>query len=121
MSAATLIAEINGVAEIARMGGLKVSLLIADSARLDPETLRLIIQSATGSWLYDGIGLMDSVGVLSPGGSAQLVRSVRGLTDLKLEIHAHNDFGMGVANALAALDAGADVAHASVQVGRAHV
>src|SRR3546814_19657006 len=57
---------------------------------------------------------MDSVGVLSPGGSAQLVRSVRGLTDLKLEIHAHNDFGMGVANALAALDAGADVAHASV-------
>src|SRR3546814_11900264 len=35
-------------------------------------------------------------------------------TDLKLEIHAHNDFGMGVANALAALDAGADVAHASV-------
>src|SRR3546814_1875096 len=60
------------------------------------------------------LGLMDSVGVLSPGGSAQLVRSVRGLTDLKLEIHAHNDFGMGVANALAALDAGADVAHASV-------
>src|SRR3546814_8602166 len=57
---------------------------------------------------------MDSVGVLSPGGSAQLVRSVRGLTDLKLEIHAHNYFGMGVANALAALDAGADVAHASV-------
>src|SRR3546814_7255547 len=65
MSAATLIAEINGVAEIARMGGLKVSLLIADSARLDHETLRLIIQSATGSWLYDGIGMMDSVGVLS--------------------------------------------------------
>src|SRR3546814_5295481 len=96
------------------MGELKVSLLIADSARLDPETLRLIIQSATGSWLYDGIGLMDNVVVLSPGGSAQLVRSVRGLTDLKLEIHAHNDFGMGVANALAAIDAGADIAHASV-------
>src|SRR3546814_15924972 len=95
------------------MGELKVSLLIADSARLDPETLRLIIQSATGSWLYDGIGLMDSVGVLSPGGSAQLVPSVRGLTDLKLEIHAHNDFGMGLANALEALAAGADVAHAS--------
>src|SRR3546814_18672010 len=85
MSAATLIDEINGVAEIARMGGLKVSLLIADRARLDPETLRTIIQSATGSWLYDGIGLMDRVGVLSPGGSAALVRSVRGPTDMKAD------------------------------------
>ena len=40
-----------------------------------------------------------------------MVRWVKGLTGLPIEIHTHNDFGMGVATELAAVAAGAEVVH----------
>jgi isopropylmalate/homocitrate/citramalate synthase len=57
---------------------------------------------------------MDTFGVLSPAGTRHLVESVRALTDLPLEIHPHNDFGLGTANAFAGLEAGASIVHTSM-------
>lgn len=98
----------------ARASGTKTTLLLADSSRLAAENLRNILMAASASWLFDSIALMDSYGVLTPQGTANLVVFSRNYSDLPIEIHAHNDFGLGVANALAALDAGASVVHASV-------
>jgi isopropylmalate/homocitrate/citramalate synthase len=40
-----------------------------------------------------------------------MVRLVRSLTNLPVEVHTHNDFGMAVATELAGVEAGAEVVH----------
>ncbi len=53
--------------------------------------------------------LADTVGVLNPFSSQELVRVVKGVTpNLEVEFHAHNDLGMACANSLAAWLAGAE-------------
>ncbi|HSW15939.1 MAG TPA: hypothetical protein VLJ86_01835 [Ramlibacter sp.] len=101
-------------AEVARSHGLKTTALLADGTRLPEAALGHVVRRLSSSWLFDGISLMDSQGVLTPEGAAHLVFMVRGMTDLQIEFHGHNDFGLGVANTIAALGAGLDVAHASV-------
>jgi isopropylmalate/homocitrate/citramalate synthase len=98
----------------ARACGVKATLLVADGSRLPAETLRKVLMAASASGLIDGIALMDSYGVLTPQGTTNLVTLSRGYSDLPIEIHAHNDFGLAVANALAAAEAGASVVHASM-------
>jgi homocitrate synthase NifV len=56
----------------------------------------------------------DTLGVLDPFATAQLIRQLRAVTDLELEIHAHNDLGLATANTLAALQSGATHANTTV-------
>lgn len=55
------------------------------------------------------VRLADTVGVLNPITTFEMVSSIRNTEkDLPLEIHAHNDLGMATANTLAAYMAGAN-------------
>ncbi|MFT3752059.1 MAG: hypothetical protein QM800_04020 [Paludibacter sp.] len=55
------------------------------------------------------VRLADTVGVLNPITTFDMVSSVRSAEkELPLEIHAHNDLGMATANTLAAYMAGAN-------------
>ncbi len=55
------------------------------------------------------IRLADTVGLLNPFSSQELVRTVKSVTpNLNVEFHAHNDLGMACANSLAAWMAGAE-------------
>jgi isopropylmalate/homocitrate/citramalate synthase len=98
----------------ARAGGLKTTLLIADSTRMSQDRLRYIIETATRSGHFNALALMDTMGALSPDGTRAMIRAVRAMTDLPIEFHAHNDFGVGTANALTAWTEGVDIIHASV-------
>lgn len=60
------------------------------------------------------IRLSDSLGVLTPLKTAELVAKFRAELDIELAVHCHNDFGMGTANAITALQSGADYADVSV-------
>ena len=100
--------------EQAKAAGLTTTLLIADSTRMARERLERIVTTATSSGLFDALALMDTFGALSPVGTRHLLETVRGATDLPIELHPHNDFGLGTANALAGLEAGASVIHTSV-------
>jgi isopropylmalate/homocitrate/citramalate synthase len=62
----------------------------------------------------DAIGVVDTMGCALPEAIKYLVRKVKKLTGLPVEIHTHNDFGMGVATELAAVAAGAAVVHSCV-------
>ncbi len=104
---------VEAAAEAVR-GDVRTALLVADSSRMQAERLRAIVAAATESKAFGSIALMDTFGALNPRGTAHLVRSVRAMTHLPIEFHAHNDFGLGTANTLAALEAGTDVVHASV-------
>ena len=49
----------------------------------------------------------DTVGILYPGRILKEIRSIRSQTKIEIEMHAHNDFGMAVANSVAAAKGGA--------------
>jgi len=53
------------------------------------------------------IVLNDSVGVARPALIKHMVRTLRKATGVGVRVHCHNDFGLGTANTLAALEAGA--------------
>ncbi len=53
--------------------------------------------------------LADTVGILTPLQTCQLIRRVKqAVPDLPLEFHGHNDLGMATANTIAAFEAGAN-------------
>ncbi|MGB9867965.1 MAG: LeuA family protein [Bacillota bacterium] len=63
----------------------------------------------------DSIAVVDTTGTATPAAMRELVRLVRGFAGgLTVEVHTHNDLGMGVANALAGVEAGACVVHGCI-------
>jgi methanogen homocitrate synthase len=62
----------------------------------------------------DSIGIVDTMGCAFPETIRFMVRWIKELTGLPIEIHTHNDFGMAVAAELAAVTAGAEVVHSCV-------
>lgn len=56
----------------------------------------------------DEITLMDSAGTMLPNEVFEYVKAVKSCTSISIGFHGHNNLGMSAANALAAIDAGAD-------------
>lgn len=78
-----------------------------DASRADPGFLLEFCQAVAASPALR-LRLADTVGVLTPRDTAQLVTTASGaLAGKLLEIHAHNDLGMATANTVAAWQAGA--------------
>ncbi len=99
---------------LARGLGLRVSVGFEDATRADAAFLKKM--AVLAEWQgAERIRLADTVGISSPGGFSLLVREVQGvLAGCELAAHTHNDFGMATANAVAALEAGATWADATV-------
>ncbi|MCU0851640.1 MAG: homoaconitate hydratase [Thermoplasmata archaeon] len=55
----------------------------------------------------DRFRICDTIGVLTPATSKKMIHEVMSAVDIDVEFHAHNDFGLAVANALAAAEAAA--------------
>lgn len=94
--------------------GVHVSFFCIDSSRADPESLVNILDTVATQGHADSLNVVDTFGALSPEGTRALVKLVADRFDLPIEAHVHNDFGLGVANTLAALGAGAEIAHTTV-------
>ena len=86
--------------------GLEARFSSEDSFRSDPDDL-LRIYRAIDRAGPARVGLADTVGVATPRQVYDLVSMVRRNVECDIEFHAHNDTGCAVANALAALEAGA--------------
>lgn len=54
------------------------------------------------------IRLADTVGILTPSRTKDLVETIKTHSDIMLEMHVHNDLGMAVANSIVGAKAGAD-------------
>lgn len=91
---------------LVRDAGLEVRFSCEDSFRTDPDDL-LRVHSAVAALGVDRVGLADTVGIATPAQVGALVGRLRAAVDCDIEFHAHNDTGCAVANALAALEAGA--------------
>ncbi|MBI5159713.1 2-isopropylmalate synthase [Candidatus Micrarchaeota archaeon] len=55
----------------------------------------------------DRINVPDTVGVMNPSATRMLFGKVREAVKVPIQTHAHNDFGLAVANTLAGVEAGA--------------
>jgi isopropylmalate/homocitrate/citramalate synthase len=62
----------------------------------------------------DALTVADSFGGCTPQAIAHVIGKLRSRFRQPIEIHCHEDFGLGVANTIAALAAGASVAHVTV-------
>ena len=62
----------------------------------------------------DRARIVDTLGCISPGGMAYLVKEVKKAIDIPIEIHCHNDLGLALANSIAAVEAGASTVSTSV-------
>ncbi len=94
--------------------GIPVSVGFEDATRADLSFLKEMAAVAEQAGA-ERIRLADTVGISSPGGFSALVREILGAVEkCELAVHTHNDFGMATANAMAALEAGARWADATV-------
>lgn len=97
----------------AREAGATVNLFLPESTRASLEHIRAAAQAAEREGA-SAVTLVDSQGVARPATIAYLVRQLKAWTSLGVEVHCHNDFGLAVANVLAAYEGGADALHVAV-------
>jgi isopropylmalate/homocitrate/citramalate synthase len=98
--------------------GLPVMFVTEDTVRARPETLKALYGRAI-EWGAKRLCLSDTVGHATPDGVRGLVRFVLDEIvapageDVGVDWHGHRDRGLGLANALAAIEAGASRIHGS--------
>lgn len=78
-----------------------------DSFRSDEADLLRVYLAIAQMGVVNRLGVADTVGIATPTQVAQIVAQLRRLTRLDVEFHGHNDSGCAIANAYAALEAGA--------------
>ncbi|MFO7153203.1 MAG: homocitrate synthase [Bacillota bacterium] len=99
--------------EFAKKEGMYVSVNGEDASRADFEYLVSFALAAKEAGA-DRFRFCDTVGVLDPLSTYDVIKRLKERTAMDIEIHAHNDFGMATANTVAAIRAGAT--HAGVTV-----
>ena len=113
-SEADVIARALEAVRFAKSAGLEVVFFPFDGARASGPFYEELISRVWSEAAPDSVCVVDTVGATLPDALAATVRRVRSLVDGPVEVHTHNDFGMGVAASLSAVMAGAEVVHVCV-------
>lgn len=100
-----------GVINHAKSSGLHVVYFPYDTTRAREEDLRNLLSRIILDAPPDAVGVVDTMGCALPEAIKHMVRLVKSLTKLPVEVHTHNDFGMAVATELAGVEAGAECVH----------
>ena len=103
---AEALARVRGFVAMARDAGFEVAVGAEDSSRADADHLLRMVEAAQSAGAFR-IRIADTVGVLDPFATHALIGRVVAATDMAVEFHGHDDYGMATANTLAAARAGA--------------
>ena len=93
--------------------GVKVTLGFEDASRTPFDRLLRFIKAVEEAGA-DGFNIADTMGILTPEPTYQLIQELRSKTKMAVGLHFHNDLGLSLANSLAGLEAGADVVQVTV-------
>lgn len=93
--------------EIAKGLGIEVTVGLEDASRSDIGFILSLIKELKKAGV-NIIRLADTVGILTPGRTKEMVETIKGHTDMEIEMHVHNDLGMAVANSITGAKAGAE-------------
>jgi 2-isopropylmalate synthase len=114
---ATMLKLSREAVEFAVKNGLPCMFVTEDTTRANPDTVRALYTTAIEAGAKR-ICICDTCGHATPDGVSRLVSFVRGIVrelgvDVGIDWHGHRDRGMGLINALAAIEAGATRVHAT--------
>ena len=93
--------------------GLACEFSPMDATRSDLAFLKKVCQEAENAGM-DRLNVPDTVGIMIPRSMAKLVEDLKTVVTVPISVHCHDDFGMAVANSLAAVEAGAAQIHATI-------
>ena len=95
----------------AKKKGFFVTFFPYDTTRAEESYLKSLMTEVVEKAKPDSVAVIDTIGCALPQAIYYMVKKVRSWVNVPVEIHTHNDFGMGVATSLAAVQAGAKVVH----------
>jgi homocitrate synthase NifV len=93
--------------DIARSQDVAVTVGLEDASRSDIGFLLSMIKELTRAGV-EIVRIADTVGVLTPNRTREILKLIKDYSDIKIELHIHNDLGMAVANSIVGAKAGAD-------------
>lgn len=113
MSKETIISTAVEAVLYAKDHGLSVEFSAEDATRTEKEFLLEFYQSVVDCGI-DFINIPDTVGILTPIMTNELISFMKNNFKTPLSVHFHNDFGLATANTLTAIECGANQAHVTV-------
>lgn len=93
--------------------GLNLRFTAEDASRTDGDFL-IKIGQLVQSCGADRFSIADTVGCWTPSKAKEIVGRITSELELPIHVHCHNDFGLATANALSALEAGAQCVDVAV-------
>ncbi|MGA2681286.1 MAG: 2-isopropylmalate synthase [Candidatus Bathyarchaeia archaeon] len=99
--------------EYVKKHGVKCEFSPMDATRSEMPFLKKICQAAQDAGM-DSLNLPDTVGIMIPKSTIKFVEEIKSVVSVPISIHCHDDFGLAVANSLAAVEAGAVQVHVAV-------
>jgi 2-isopropylmalate synthase len=99
--------------EYIKKHGLKCEFSPMDATRSELKFLKQVCQAAEKAGM-DRLNVPDTVGIMIPRTMRKLIEDLKTVVTVPISIHCHDDFGMAVANSLAAVEAGAAQVHVAV-------
>ncbi|RJX16234.1 2-isopropylmalate synthase [Candidatus Bathyarchaeota archaeon] len=99
--------------EYAKNHGVTVEFSAEDATRTELPFLKEAYKVAVEAGA-DRINVPDTVGVITPKKMEMLIKELKKVVKVPISVHCHNDFGMAVANSIAAVEAGASQIHVTV-------
>ncbi|AMD16563.1 citramalate synthase [Methanobrevibacter sp. YE315] len=99
--------------EYAKDHGLTVEFSAEDATRTEKDYLFEVFSEVVDAGA-DFLDVPDTVGVLTPIFTHELITDIKNNFKTPISVHFHNDFGLATANTLTAIECGADQAHVTV-------
>ena len=99
--------------EYVKKHGVKCEFSPMDATRSEMPFLKQICRAAEKAGM-DTLNLPDTVGIMIPKTTIKFIEEMKTVVHVPISIHCHDDFGLAVANSLAAVEAGATQVHVAV-------
>lgn len=93
--------------------GPLIAFSVVDATRTDLDFMKRVVEEAVTAGA-ERISIPDTAGVATPGTMRFLISQVTHWVDVPVQVHCHNDFGLALANTLAAVEGGASIVDATV-------
>jgi len=104
-----------GALKIAKENGIKASFMGWDASRTSLDYLKRLYSDILNQTEMESLIFVDTFGVMNPWSVHHTIKTIRSwFPGLKVEIHNHNGFGLGNANVMAAVLAGASCVHGAI-------
>ncbi len=113
MTPEQVVAATTDSVEYIKKHGLTCEFSPMDATRSESRFLKQVCQAAQKAGM-DRLNVPDTVGVMIPKTMSKLIEDLKAVITVPISVHCHDDFGMAVANSLAAVEAGAAQVHATI-------